>query len=195
MSLFFMMMAAHEKNRRSVQLDESLIERIGNGDQDAFEELYYDTERPLYAFLLSLVRHHEDALDLMQDTYLKVRQAAHLYTPMGKPMAWIFTIARNLALTHLRSRKYFQDMEDTRLEDRIDYSYVEDPTDRFVLESAMTILSEEERQIILLYTVSGFKHREIGEMMKLPLSTVLSKYHRGLKKLRNHLKSKEGANE
>ena len=78
------------------------------------------------------------------------------------------------------------------MENSLALSYVSDPTDRLVLESALAILSEEERQIILLHAVSGLKHREIADSIGLPLSTTLSKYHRGLKKLRKHLNDKGG---
>lgn len=56
-----------------------------------------------------------------------------------------------------------------------------------ILETAFRILSKEECQIIILHAVSGLKHREIGGILHLPLSTVLSKYNRGIKKLRAQL--------
>ena len=62
-----------------------------------------------------------------------------------------------------------------------------DPDDRIVLEGVLSLLSEEEREIIILYAVSGMKHKEIAESLGLKLSTTLSKYHRALKKLKNYL--------
>ena len=73
------------------------------------------------------------------------------------------------------------------MEDSLQFSYVTDPTDRLVLESALRILGEEERQILLLHCVAGMKHREIAQDLGMPLSTVLSRYNRSLKKLRTHL--------
>jgi RNA polymerase sigma-70 factor (ECF subfamily) len=64
---------------------------------------------------------------------------------------------------------------------------VTDLEDRMVLEQVLAHLTEEEREIILLYAVSGMKHKEISESLGMKLSTVLSKYHRGLKKLRTYL--------
>ena len=60
--------------------------------------------------------------------------------------------------------------------------------DRALLQQALSRLSGEERQIILLHAVSGLKHRETAALLELPLSTVLSKYHRGLKKLKALMK-------
>ena len=54
-----------------------------------------------------------------------------------------------------------------------------------MLESYLKLLSDEERQIVVLHAISGFKHHEIAKVLKLPLPTVLSKYSRALKKLRN----------
>ena len=60
--------------------------------------------------------------------------------------------------------------------------------DRALLQQALSGLSGEERQIILLHAVSGLKHREIAQLLERPLSTVLSKYHRGLKKMKALMK-------
>ena len=179
------------RNRRSIDIDEKLFQEIGEGNMEAFEELYLISERTLYAYVLSLVKNHEDALDIMQDTYLKIRAAAHLYKPMGKPLAWIFTIARNITRNKQNANKRIVESDTLRLENRLDFSYVSEPVDKIVLESALSILSEEERSIVLLHAVSGLKHREIASNLGIPLSTSLSKYTRALKKLRKHLKEQE----
>lgn len=173
------------------KIDDDLIIKIGRDDMYAFEQLYVKTERQLYSFVLSLSKNHDDALDIMQDTYMKIRASAHLYKPMGKPMAWIFTIARNLTMTNFKKKSRTADLEEYDMEDTLDLSYVTDPTDKMVLETALKILSEEEAQIILLYVVNGMKHKEIAESMDLKINTVISKYNRGLKKLREYL-IKEG---
>lgn len=56
-----------------------------------------------------------------------------------------------------------------------------------MLTEVLQTLAEDERQIVVLHTVSGLKHREIAEFLKMPLSTVLSKYNRSLKKLNEKL--------
>ena len=60
-----------------------------------------------------------------------------------------------------------------------------------VLETVLTRLTEEERRIVMLHAVSGLKHREIASSLNIPLSTVLSKYKRSLKKLRTYLAEME----
>lgn len=71
------------------------------------------------------------------------------------------------------------------------YSYVDNKTDNEVLQIALNILSEEERTIVLLSAISGMQHREIAANLGLKLSTVLSKYHRAIKKMREYIR-KEG---
>jgi RNA polymerase sigma factor (sigma-70 family) len=61
-----------------------------------------------------------------------------------------------------------------------------DAQERLLLQDALAILGDEERRIVLLHT-AGLKHRETGEALGLPLATVLSKYHRALKKMRAYM--------
>ena len=157
----------------------------------AFEELYILTEKTIYAYALSIVRHHEDALDIVSDTFLKIRSAAHLYKPMGKPLAWMFTITRNLAMDRLRHHARYHDGDFSELEFQDEFSFVENTGDRMVLETVLTRLTEEERRIVMLHAVSGLKHREIASSLNIPLSTVLSKNKRSLKKLRTYLAEME----
>ncbi len=139
---------------RSETIDDSVIVRVGQDDIEAFEELYIKTEKQLYSFVLSMCKNHDDSLDIIHDTYMKIRASAHLYKPMGKPMAWIFTIARNLVMTNFKKINRISDYEDYNMEDTLDLSYISDPTDKLVLETALTILSEEDSQIILLHAVN-----------------------------------------
>ncbi|MPM09552.1 ECF RNA polymerase sigma factor SigK [bioreactor metagenome] len=172
-------------------ISEDLLARIGNNDMAAFEELYRKTERSIYTYALSFLKNHDDALDVMQDTYLKIRAAAHLYEPMGKPMSWVFTIVRNLSMSKLRLKNRTDDMQVEDIENDLSFSYITNHEDKLVLRAAFKVLNEQERQIILLHAVSGFKHIEISKYLGIPLSTVLSKYYRGLKKLRKHLMEQE----
>lgn len=174
-----------------IYIDEKLFERIGKNDMDALEELYRISERTLYAYILSIVKNHDETLDLMQETYLKIMSSAHLYKPMGKPLAWMFTIAKNLYLSKIRKDKRVVNLETDEIEDSTKFSYVTDNEDRIVLQTALDVLSEEERQIVILYAVSGLKHKEIAESIGLKLSTTLSKYHRALKKIREQLEGSE----
>ena len=169
-------------------MDEGLILRIAGDDRQALETLYRETSASVYGFVLSIVRSSHIAEDIMQETYLKIYTSAKGYRPQGKPLAWILTIARNLSLMKLREKEASNiPLEPDWGVARSDGN-LKKTVDRLVLETALRILSEEERQIIMLHDVSGMKHREIADIMSIPLPTVLSKYRRALSKLRKQIK-------
>jgi len=175
------------KDKQEHSIDENLFKKVGNDDMEALGKLYDQTERVMYAYILTLAKNHDDTLDILQDTYLKIKSAAHLYKPMGKPLAWMFTIAKNLYLEKIRKEKRVVDLKDEYIENSINLSFVSDPEDRMVLETALEVISDEEREIVMMFAVGGMKHKEIARNLDLPLSTELSKYHRALKKLKVHL--------
>ena len=170
---------------RRTEADDSLLLGTAAGDRDAFTQLYRLTAQSVYAYALSILKNPADAEDALQDTFLKVRSAAHLYTPMGKPMAWMLTITRNICLMKLRQQR---NLSCVPLDNRPDdWDRITDLEDRLVLRTALQVLTDQECQIIVLHAVTGCKHREIAQQLGLPLSTVLSKYRRGLRKLQAEL--------
>ena len=169
-------------------VDETLFYRIARGEKEAFCALYECCRGAVFAYALSLLRSTDDADDATQDTFLRIRAAAHLYQPQGKPMAWVLTITKNVCLMQLRRRRREAALPSEDL--AVDLGRIGDREDRIVLEAALAVLSEEECRIIMLHAVSGLKHREIAQLMGMPLSTVLSKYHRGTAKLRRELEEK-----
>lgn len=171
--------------------DEKLLLRVAKGDKEAFQRLYQNTDKTIYSFILSVMRNPQDAEEIMQETYLKIWTSAGSYQSQGKPLAWMFTIARNLCYMKFRDQKREADigLSDLSEMETGDYcSQIEDAADRIVLQAAFHILNEEERQIVLLHTTAGMKHREIAADLDMPLATVLSKYNRAMKKLQKHLR-------
>ena len=166
MFLVMTMESLARRERPEQRLDEGLLGRVGRGDLTALESLYLQTEKAVYALALSILRNPDDAQDVTQEVYLKVRAAAHLYVPQGKPLAWLFTITRNLCRDLQRVQARTGQAPDG-LEDDVRFSYVSDPTDRLVLEAALKTLGEDERQVVLLHAVSGLRHREIAALLEL----------------------------
>ena len=172
-------------------LDENLILRMADGDGSAFSELYGQTSAVVYGFALSIMKNREDAEDIMHDAFVRIYTSAVTYKPMGKPLSWILTIVRNLAYNKIRAGKVNEDIESyehiLRDESIADESDV--ISDRMVLTKAMSILDFEERQIFVLHAATGLKHREIAEILDLPIGTILSKYNRALKKMRKEIQN------
>lgn len=171
-----------------VKLPPGLIERVAQGDSRAFEELYTDTYRSMYAFCLSLTMNNEDAEDLLQDTYIRVRNAAHLYKEQGNPMAWIMKIAQNLYRMKLRDGRRLQTEAygDEEREKELSFDQIRDVDNRLLLEELFCHLSEEERNIVILHGLMGLKFQEVAEKENKPLGTVITKYNRAIKRL-NHI--------
>lgn len=169
-------------------VDETLLVRVADGDTEAFRLLYEDTESQVYRFILSLVKNPQDAQEILQETYLKIWISAVNYKAQGKPLAWIFTIARNLCNMRFRERRH---MADFGLEELAELGElclsIEQAPDKIVLKEALKKLKAEERRIVLLHSAEGLRHREIAERFSLPLSTVLSKYNRAIQKLKKLL--------
>lgn len=171
--------------------EEALLLLVAKGDKEAFQRFYQNTDKTIYGFILSIVKNPTDAEELMQETYLKVWVSAGSYQPQGKPLAWMFTIAKNLCYMRFRDRKQEPEIglhELTEQELGAFCPQIEDAADKMVLYAALSSLNEEERQIVLLKTAGGMKHREIAAALGLPLATVLSKYNRSVKKLQKLLR-------
>ena len=175
-------------NDNAMQLDENLILQMANGDGNAFAELYRQTSSAVYGFALSILKNRHDAEDVMHDTFLKAYHGAVTYKPMGKPMAWLLTIVRNLCYNKIRTGKVCENVGEYDLFTVKDTSDI--TADMIVLEKAMKILAFEERQIVILHALTGLKHREIAEILDLPTGTVLSKYNRAIKKIRREIEGK-----
>ena len=103
-------------------------------------------------------------------------------------MAWIFTIARNLAYMELRRRGSHPE---TNLDDLGETIPAKEELsgliDRLVLQKTLQSLGDKERQIVLLHAVSGLKFREVADVVEMPLGSVLSGYSRAMKKLKKIL--------
>lgn len=171
------------------------IAAIGNGDRDALAALYRETSTSVYAFSLSILKNVHDAEDVLQECYINIHTSSHSYRPSGKPMAWILTIARNLCLMRLRQRSKSTELPLDDWNDYLETNEEMTTIDRLILSECMSRLSDQERQIVVLHAVVGTKHRQIAQFLDMPLSTVLSKYHRALQKLKHSFGKENGTND
>ena len=151
----------------------------------ALEELYHETSAAIYGFALSILKNVEDAQDVMHDCFVKVYESAAQYKSHGKPMAWMLTIAKNMCYQRLNQSKRFADVKDEDIERMFGDNTSVNADDRMTLKACLSQLTAVERQIIVMHAVGGMKHREIADMLGIPLSTTLSKYNRALDKLKN----------
>ena len=171
-------------------LDE-IIKKLSEGDVNSLRDLYEEVSREVYAYSLSVLKSRPDAEDVLHDLMLEVFRSAQDYKSCGKPAAWVMGIARNLCLMKLRERRREIPSDPT---EGVFSDITAEPSlnaeDRAVIKSCLELLDDKDREIVILHAAVGLKHREIAKLTGLPISTVLSKYQRSLKKLSKEL---EGA--
>ena len=180
----FIFLALTDGESRDVAV-EVLLKKIGIGDKDALARLYELISGDVYAYAVSKLGNAADAEDVLQDSFVKIYRYASRYEAHGKPMAWIFTIAVNTAKRQRELKARHISYDDVLDANEPKETSAEERSIRneFVRE-VLSLLSESEREIVVMHAMWGFKHREIAKQLGMPLATVLSKYNRSIKKLR-----------
>ena len=178
------------------------------GYETAFRELVRRYERPLFSLLYRMVRDRALAEDLAQETFIKVLNGIGSYNPQFKFSSWIFKIANNAAIDHLRKRDLDtlsldgsphaatpQEMQATALQlgDRAESPLQELEARELggAIERAIARLRPEYRACILLRHVEGFSYEEIARTLDLPLGTVKTYIHRARNELRGYLENRK----
>ena len=166
---------------------QQLLIHIAGGEREALAELYQRTRSAVYGLALSYLKNAHDAQDLTQDVYVQVWDRAEQYRLIGSPMGWLLAVCRNLCLMRLRREDRHAALSEEEWDAIPARECGLDADERALLQDALASLADEERRVVLLHAVTGLKHREIAALLELPLPTVLSKYHRALKKMRSFL--------
>jgi RNA polymerase sigma-70 factor (ECF subfamily) len=178
---------------------EDTIARVRRGDRDALADLLARYQHRLYRFLVRLVQNPSTAEDLFQQTWLRVMEKIGKYDNGSKFDTWLFSVAHNLAVDHLRRRRdgsldVCEETRATRAERLVSSS--PDPLEQLIdaergalLAAAVTELPAIHREVITLRFEEGMKLEEIAEVAGVPLSTVKSRLHRALESLLARLES------
>lgn len=175
--------------------------RLRRGDPSAFDELLTRYQHRLYRYLLRIVRQPALAEDLFQQTWLRVVEKAHQFDPRRSFEAWLFTIARNLALDHFR--RYQPESLDEPLpadpageppQARL-AAGGPSPLDRVLqrerseqLAAAMGLLPWIYREALTLRFEEEMKVEEMAGVLDVPLSTAKTRLRRGLEMVREVLR-------
>ena len=170
---------------------ERLLSGIAAGRPEDMSELYSRTRTAVYSLALSYLGNAHDAQDITQDTFVQVWERAGQYRPNGSPMGWLLTVCRNLALMRIRKADRHADLDDSGWDAIPAEEKGLSVEERALLQDALALLDKNERRVVMLHAAAGMKHREIAVLLEMPLATVLSKYHRAIKKLRAFMKGAE----
>jgi RNA polymerase sigma-70 factor, ECF subfamily len=189
--------------------DADVVTLAQQGREAAFRELIRRYERPVFSLIFRMVRDRETAEDLSQETFIKVLNHVDKYRPEFKLSSWLFKIANNVAIDHMRKRQLetvsmdgspharsqaeteatsfdVEARQETALEE------LESKELGSAIERAIAGLRPEYRSCIMLRHVEGRSYEEIAATLDLPLGTVKTYIHRARHELRRaleHLRS------
>ena len=165
--------------------DGELIERVGDGDRDAFEELYRRYTRPVLALALRRLGDRGRAEDALQEAFAAIWRSASSYDrERGQGGAWLYTVARNAIVDGARKRP------EPPMDAPEEPSPAEGPDERaeaswlaWRVHSAIELLPDHERPVIELAYWGGLSQREISEFLGVPLGTVKTRTRAALARL------------
>jgi RNA polymerase sigma-70 factor (ECF subfamily) len=185
--------------------DEVLMMRFQGGDRAAFATLVKKHKTPIYNFVMRLVRSPSAAEDLAQDVFVKVVQSAADFKHESKFSTWVYSIARNLCIDHLRKMSHRQhpSLDQARgdapdgptLLDRTPDRHPSASVERAVIGSELGVriarcvegLPEEQREVFLLREVANLPFKDIAGITGVPENTVKSRMRYALERLQENL--------
>jgi RNA polymerase sigma-70 factor, ECF subfamily len=184
--------------------DAELVARALKGHQEAFREIVVRFERPIYSLVARMVQDPALAEDLAQEVFIKAFRRLDTYDPQRKLSSWLFKIAHNTTIDHLRRHvpetvPLEAEKDDDRsgrgglaavLSDTGAQSPAAAAERRDMargLERAIARLRPEYRESVVLFYLEGASYQEICEATGLPLGTVKTNLHRARKELAQHM--------
>lgn len=185
------------------ETDLNLVKRARNGDRDAFQILMTRYQRKVFSICFGMVRNSDDAMDLSQETFVKVYRNLQGFQGDSSFYTWVYRIARNVSIDHIRKaqRNRTVDYDDTlgRDEDGDDDGMLPgrlgiDPERVLArrelvskIEDALGELSPAHRECIVLREVQGLSYQEMADILGISIGTVMSRLHHARKNMQKSL--------
>lgn len=180
--------------------DRRLIAECLGGRQDAFGVLVSRYQGRLYNAVIRLVAHPEDAADIVQDAFLNAYQGLHTFKGDAELFTWLYRIAFNAAISLKRKKRATVSLgagPEGGIDPTDPAEYVrpgaalERNEDEAQLQHAMSRLSQEHQEVLILKDIEGLKYEEIAEILGVPIGTIRSRLHRARLELRELLPSED----
>jgi len=168
--------------------EQELVRQIQEGDEMAFVKIVRIYKDKIVNFLCKFTGDYQKAVELSQETFMRVYFKAHQYKPVAPVSSWIYAIASNLAKTEMKKmRKYLVvSLDDVQNSLPIE-AYSTNPSDSGLiknLKKALNSLHPRYKIPVILKDIEGFTQEEIAQILKRPLGTIKARINRG----RNYLK-------
>lgn len=166
----------------AVAVDAATLTSVRNGDRAAQERVFRMFERPVYTLALRICQNEQDALDVLQDTFVHAFAKIHQFRGDAPFWGWLRQVAVNTCLGRIRKHRggHLSLVGDT------DEGRTDRPDIQVDLAAALARLSPDSRAIVWLYDVEGYSHREIADLFGRSVSfskTQLSRAHGRLREL------------
>ncbi len=194
----FYMPAAAAFGRKEIKMftDIELIASAIRGREDGFEELVRRYQKPITGYVFRIVGEYESALDVTQEVFIKVYNSLHRYSSEYKFSTWLYRIAHNAAIDHLRRNLINAQSLETENADgtyqlQIESAGRSPEQDREISEWRTEIgevvkrLPDAYKQLILLRHANDLSYDEIAEVTGLPLGTVKNRLFRAREMMRH----------
>jgi RNA polymerase sigma-70 factor (ECF subfamily) len=168
----------------------SLIQSLRAGSQDAFNQLYEATHKVVYFSILGIIKDKAVAEELLQDTYLRFME----YLPNYKHqyiLSYLVTIGKRLAINEYHKRKkisYDNDVIDVIPNYDVSGFALVQSEKRILIDRALSVLTQEEKNVVLLYNIANLTHKEIAATLDKPIGTITWLYQKALAKMKEALK-------
>jgi RNA polymerase sigma-70 factor (ECF subfamily) len=184
---------------------EDLMKQVQRGDMVAYQELIRRFQRRVFRIVSSYVRNPEDAMEVLQDTFLKVYAARHTWESRFSFAGWLYRIAINASIDRYRRSdrgrtSSLEDVMETQLHQSATARETPDPLDRLcegerrrLLEAAVRNLPARQREVVSLRYFAEMSLEEIAAVLGCPLGTVKSNLHKAVMGLKAMLLGQEGA--
>ncbi len=191
-----------KKPDRSAVPDAEIVQLVLGGEIDAFDELVRRTRRPAYRLARRITRNHEDADDVVQESYVKAYRALARFDATRAFGPWFLTIVARSALSQLRERARRATVpldepgaEGTTLAERIPDAPADMATKQRLMdaEEALAKLSDEQRAVLALRVDGDLPYGEIANALDIPVGTVMSRLARARETLLEEVEKRRAA--
>jgi RNA polymerase sigma-70 factor (ECF subfamily) len=169
--------------------DRELVELINRGDTDAFEALYRRYRDWVYRLAWRVTGNEQDALDVLQETFTYLLGKFPGFSLSASMTTFLYPVVRHISLTiRSKSRRFTSDGE--VLSEIVAPALKDTPGSRSELAAVLTVLPDEQREVLLMRFVDEMSLQEIAAALNIPLGTVKSRLHHALNTLRQDSRTK-----